>query len=78
MYKQVPGGVRTDRQGGRRKGCKQTNTKQKWHLRASLVVQWLRICLPRKGTWVNPWYRKIPHAVWQLSLYTTTTEALTP
>ena len=31
MYKQVPGGVRTDRQGGRRKG-KQANTRQKWHL----------------------------------------------
>ena len=53
MYKQVPGGVRTDRQGGRRKG-KQANTRQKWHLDTFLVVQWLRICLPRKGTWVNP------------------------
>ena len=27
--------------------------KQKQTLRASLVVQWLRICLPMQGTWVR-------------------------
>ena len=31
----------------------------------SLVVQWLRICLPMQGTW--PWSGKIPHAAEQLS-----------
>ena len=29
-------------------------------LRASLVAQWYRICLPMHG--FNPWSRKIPHA----------------
>ena len=30
--------------------------------RASLVAQWLRVCLPMQGTWVHPWSGKIPHA----------------
>ena len=34
----------------------------------SMVVQWLRICLPVQGTLVNPWSGKIPHAAGQLSL----------
>ena len=42
--------------------------------RASLVVQWLRICLAKQGTWVQSLARKIPHAVGQLSLCSTTTE----
>ena len=58
-----------------------------FHLGASLVVQWLRICLPMQGTWVwalvredptQPWSGKIPHASEQLSLYATTTEARVP
>ena len=40
----------------------------------SLVVQWLRILLPMQGTQFEPWSRKIPHAVEQLSLCATTTE----
>ena len=38
----------------------------------SLVVQWLKICLPMQETWVHPRSGKIPHAVEQLSLCTTT------
>ena len=33
----------------------------------SLVVQWLRICLPVQGTWVWSLVWKIPHAAEQLS-----------
>ena len=40
----------------------------------SLVVQWLRICLPMQGTQVRALVRKIPHAAEQLSPCTTTTE----
>ena len=40
----------------------------------SLVVQWLRVHLPMQETWFNPWSGKIPHAVEQLSLCTTSTE----
>ena len=29
--------------------------------RTFLVGQWIRICLPMQGTWVDPWSRKIPH-----------------
>ena len=39
----------------------------------SLVAQWLRIRLPMQGIRFEPWSRKIPHAVEQLSLCTTTT-----
>ena len=49
-----------------------------WNLKydtgTSLVVQWLRICLPMQGTWVKPWSGKIPHAADQLSPCATTTE----
>ena len=38
----------------------------------SLVVWWLRICLPVQR--FDPWCSKISHAVEQLSLRTTTTE----
>lgn len=30
--------------------------------RASLVVQWLRICPAMQGHWLDPWSWKIPHA----------------
>ena len=42
--------------------------------RASLVVQWLRICLPMQGTRFKPWSGKIPHAVEQLGPWATITE----
>ena len=41
----------------------------------SLVVQWIRICLPMQGTWVRPWSEKIPHALELLSLCAATTGA---
>ena len=51
----------------------------------SLVVQWLRLCLPRRGTWVQPlvWeasYTKPqrPCKTQLLSLHATTTEAQAP
>ena len=37
----------------------------------SLVVQWLRICLPMQHE-LDPWPRKVPHALEQLSPCTTT------
>ena len=40
----------------------------------SLVAQWRRICLPVQETWVQSWFRKLPHASEQLSLCTTATE----
>ena len=42
----------------------------------SLVVQWLRSCLPRQGTGFNPWSGKIPHAAGQLSTYGRTPEPI--
>ena len=42
---------------------------------ASLVAQWLRICLPIQGNMFKPWSGKISHAAEQLSLCATTTEA---
>ena len=43
--------------------------------RASLVAQWLRICLPMQGTHgFKPWPGKIPHAAEQLGPWATTTE----
>ena len=42
--------------------------------RTSLVVQWLRICLPMQGHGFEPWSGKIPHAAEQLSPCATTTE----
>ena len=44
----------------------------------SLVVQWLRICLPMQETQVYPRSEKIPHALEQFSPYTPTTEAHSP
>ena len=44
------------------------------HLGTSLVVQWLRICLPIWGHGFNLWYRKIPQVVVQLSPGTTSRE----
>ena len=43
-------------------------------LGTSLVAQWLRICLPMQGTWVQSLVGKIPHATEQLSPCATTTE----
>ena len=40
----------------------------------SLVVQWLRICLPMQGTRFDPWSGKIPPALGQLSMCATTPE----
>ena len=40
----------------------------------SLVVQWLRICLPVQGRGFDPWSGRIPHAAEQLSLCATSTE----
>ena len=40
----------------------------------SLVVQWIRICLPMQRTWVQSWSVKILHAGEKLNLCATTTE----
>ena len=50
----------------------------KIRLRASLVAQWLRTCLPLQGTRFKPWSGKNPHATEQRSLCATTTEARAP
>ena len=42
---------------------------------ASVVAQWLRICLPMQGHGFEPWSGKIPHAAEQLSPCATTTES---
>ena len=44
------------------------NTVKKYWAGASLVAQWLRICLPMQGTGFKPWSGKIPHAAEQLAL----------
>lgn len=41
----------------------------------SLVVQWVRTCLPLQGHGLDPWAGKVPHATEQLSLAATPTEA---
>ena len=41
---------------------------------ASLVVQWLRVCLARRGHGFDPWSGKIPHATEQLSPCAPTTK----
>ena len=46
----------------------------KMNARTSLVVQWLKICLPMQGTWVWPWTGKFQHAPVQLGPWTTTAE----
>ena len=46
--------------------------------RTSLVVQWLRIRLPMRGTRVPPLPRKIPCAAGKPSLQATTTEPTVP
>ena len=40
----------------------------------SLVVQWIRICLPTQRTWVQSWSVKIRQAREKLNLCATTTE----
>ena len=47
----------------------------KYLLRTSLVVQWLRICLPKQGRWVQSLRQEDPHAAENLSPCSTTTEA---
>ena len=49
------------------------NIKQ--NVGTSLVVQWIRICLPVQGTGVRSLYGKIPLATDHLSPCTTTTES---
>ena len=44
---------------------------------AALMVEWLT-ALQCKGHQFDPWSKKIPHALGQLRLSTTTTEACTP
>ena len=39
-------------------------------LGTSLMVHWLRICLPMQRTWGRPWSGKIPHAAGQRSPWT--------
>ena len=43
--------------------------------RTSLMIQWLRICLPMQGTWVQSLVQEypmhVPHAVGQLNPCTT-------
>ena len=46
----------------------------KINLGASLVVHWLRICLPVQGTWVQFLVQEDPTCVRQLSPWATTTE----
>ena len=47
----------------------------KAHQGASLVAQWLRICLPMQGGHgFKPWSGKIPHAAEQLGPWATITE----
>ena len=50
----------------------------KWYLGTSLMAQWWRIPLPMQGQGFEPWSRKIPHAVEQLSTCAATTEARAP
>ena len=46
-----------------------------WRFWTSLMVHWIGIRLPIQGQGFNPWSGKVPHAVEQQSLCTTTTEA---
>ena len=45
-------------------------------LKTSLVVEWMGIHLPMQAHGFHPWSQKIPHAVEQLSLRTTTAESM--
>ena len=45
-----------------------SNEDKKVIFRSSLVVQWIRICMPCRGHRFNPWLKRIPHATEQLSL----------
>ena len=51
-----------------------TDTQLKMKNRASLVVQWLRICLPMQGTRVRALVWEDPTAAEQLSPCAATTE----
>ena len=51
----------------------QTNTMRS-KVGASLMAQWLKICLPIQGHRFDPWSRKIPHSTGQLTLSATNTE----
>ena len=53
------------------KTCMKVPQKNKnYHLGTSLMVQWLKICLPQyntgRGHGFDPWSKKIPHAAEQL------------
>ena len=54
------------------------NTHLLMKLLNPLVVQWLRIHMQGRGQEFYPWSRKIPHAMEQLSLCTTTAEPIHP
>ena len=43
--------------------CSSDSQESPW---APLVAQWMRICLPTQGTWVQFLVREIPHATWRL------------
>ena len=62
---------------GRKYNGNETPTSKTWW-RSSLVVQCLSICLPMQGHGFDPWFRKISHAVGQLSPCTTATKACMP
>ena len=47
---------------------------QKSNRRDFPVEEWIRICLPVQGAWVQSLIRKIPHAMEQLSSWVTITE----
>ncbi|XDA90700.1 hypothetical protein R6Z07F_020306 [Ovis aries] len=48
-------------------------SKTKVQKNTSLVVQWLRICVPTQSMWFSPWFGKIPHAEERLNSQVTTT-----
>ena len=58
--------------GSERSSAKYCSESHLWDLPGSPVV---RICLPMQGTQFDPWSGMIPHAVGELSLRATTTEA---
>ena len=75
-------GIKISNKIGSLEGCPQAvrwpgdNYKLKEDYRTSLMVQWLRICLPMHGTWVQSLVQKIPHATEELSLCATTVEPM--
>ena len=54
--------------------CETREKQSRVALGASLVAQWLRVCLPMQGHGFEPWSGKIPHAAERLGPCVTTTE----